>query len=144
MLSKAFRCGSGIYNVAKNEMAIELHDYDVISDDFEALTGTILFVDLNEIPYHQKSEMLFTLTIGNKGSVAGSDFKTHVSIAPKFKNRKHGFISKCTFEYGDYNPEKILKDINDLIASCDRGTLQASVNELRKVLDWEYEGMADQ
>jgi immunity protein 8 of polymorphic toxin system len=124
-------------------MTIELHDYDVISDDFKALTGTTLFVDLNEIPHHRKSEMLFNLTIGDKGSVAGSDFTMTVSIGPEFKNGKQGFVYECTFEYGDYDPERILKDINDLITFCDRGTFEASTDELRKVLAWEYEGMAD-
>jgi len=59
--------------------------------------------------------MLFNLTIGNKGSVAGDDFTMYVSINAGFRNEKHGVIAAGTFEYAVYDPARILKDINGLI-----------------------------
>ncbi len=122
-------------------MPIELKDYDIVSNDFKTLTGRNLFVDINEIPLHHRSAMYFTLSIGNVGCNKADDFKLSVAVRGEYGTEKPPLAEKGFLTYASFDPQRIINDIEALIANCDLGTLQDSLPCLREVFEWEFEGM---
>jgi|GEM_PF-5549783 len=126
-------------------MPIELKHYDIIFGDFgdfKAQTANV-FIDINAIPQHRQSSMLFTLSVGDLGSKSADYFTVNVVICPDLGKRKNPWFGKGFLKFSTFDPKEIMEHIESTITACDAGTFQNSLPCLRQKFDWEYEGMSN-
>lgn len=84
-----------------------------------------------------------TVTIGERGQKAGSNFQLLVATPEALRSRAgngdYVLAGRATLVVTSFSWHALRKAVEEIVASCTGRDLDESVEKLRRYFDWEYE-----